>query len=171
MTVTTDRRWLVGLVALLVLATVPVAAGSVAGAAGPTPAVCDTAGRVRHVTDASGTTQWDVQLAGVCSAQLSGTTLVEVVGSGTSTGAGLCGDDLLLRDLALDVAVRERHPVTGRVTVRNQSWTIPVGTFPAATPFLIGGESSGAGAVSSRIFLRCGASGSPEARAIFTFVG
>ncbi len=84
-------------------------------------------------------------------------------------GAGLCDGSVLVRDLVLDVVVTERDVVTGRTVQTAQTWTVPVATYPVASAFLIDGEASGAGVLASRIFARCDETGSPAARAIFTF--
>lgn len=140
-----------------------------APAAGPVPVECDTGGVLSVATDDVGNTTWDLSLEGVCSGSLSGMTVATVQGHGTSNSAGLCDGSGVVEGLDIDVTVTERHVVTGNVVATDQRWHIPVTLFPATTPFVIGGDAQGAGDLFSRIFLRCGESGSPTARAVFSF--
>lgn len=164
------RRMVAATAALLVIGGVLAFGAAPAPAAGPIPVECDTGGTISFETDETGTTTWSVRLDGLCSGSLSGLNLASVRGTGTSTGAGLCSGSLVVQDLDLDVVVSEQNVVTGRTVTTDQTWHFPVTLFPAATPFAIGGDATGVGTASSRIFLQCGASGSPTARAIFSFV-
>ena len=164
-----SRRARAALAAVSMGGAVVALAAAPAPAAGPLPVECDTGGTVHVSTDTTGATTWDLSLEGICSGNLSGINIATVTGQGTSAGAGLCSGSLVVQDLEIDVVVTERNVVTGNTVTTNQVWHFPVTAFPATTPFLIGGDATGAGDLASRIFLRCGESGSPTARAIFSF--
>ncbi len=146
-----------------------VATAAPAPAAGPVPVECDTGGSLSVAPDATGAAIWTLHLEGTCLGTLQGTEIVTVDGTGTSAGAGLCDGSVLVRDLTIEATVTERNVVSGQTVTTHQIWSLPVTTYPAATPVLIGGEASGLGALTSRIFLRCGAAGSENTIAVFSF--
>ncbi|MDQ1374752.1 MAG: hypothetical protein QOJ09_2090, partial [Actinomycetota bacterium] len=120
-------------------------------------------GRVDTAGDATTGVTWNVQGRGACEGDFNPPYIVTAVGTGTSSGAGLCTGDLLTTDLVLNMTVTLQNSVTGGVRTQHQTWTVPLTAGVLAHPFVISGDAIGAGSAFSRIFLRCPPAGDPAA--------
>lgn len=161
---------------LAVLATVAIVAVAVPASAGPlsNKLICVATGNVRVSEPAAGddVVTWNVTASGVCTGDALGPHLLTLHGSGTSTNLGLC-DDLVVRDLAMDVSLRLESVSTGVNNTVSQTWRAPITTFPITTPFFIDnskGALSGAGVMFTRIGGNCPPGGSSGANMEFQFL-
>jgi hypothetical protein len=156
-----------GLVRLAVAGAVMAAALGVmpttSGAVNPTPLAClMLGGRIDTAGGAGGVT-WNVQGRGSCTGDFNPPYIVTATGTGTSSGAGLCTGSLITTDLVLNMTITLQNSVTGGVVTQHQRWTVPLTLGVLAHPFLIGGDTIGAGSAFSRIFLQCPPGGDPAA--------
>jgi hypothetical protein len=158
---------MVAVSAALITMTV-VATGPSSGAGETIPIKCEANGLARvSMPDADGLAHWTVEGSGICSGDFSGNYRVELAGSGTSKGISQCSGDAVVQDLALDVEVRLRN-LSGERTYA-QTWTAPLSNYSARTPFIIGGDSSGLGAIGHHLFLACPGFGNDSASFVFSF--
>ena len=149
-----------GLVGLALAATALVASPTTASSDGPLPAiVCTAAGQVTVVESGPDLLDvvWFVSGQGVCGGNLDEPYTMQFRGVGTSNGAGLCSDTFppVVTDLVISSVVTFRQTVSGGTKTERQVWSAPITTFPGATPYLIGGDTTGAGSMFTRIFLKC----------------
>ena len=130
-------------------------------ASDPLPLTCDVFdGGGLHVADnGDGTFDWTVRGSGVCTGGFPENYSVSFTGAGTSEGNGLCTQSLT--SVALDVHAQFTNSA-GTIT-RNLRWDIPVTPGVLAMPFVVSGDSLGAGVVSTRIFLKCSGTGGTDA--------
>ncbi len=118
------------------------------------------------------TVTWTINAAGLCTGDGVGPHIARVHGSGTSTNLGLC-DDLVVRDLSLEMQLELESVSTGTKTQIDQVWRAPVTTFPVATPFFVdndAGKLSGAGSIFTRLGGRCPPEGSSGANIEWQFL-
>ena len=157
-------RGLVGLLALVFVSGMVVVPSTVAGA-DPIPIVCDAfnnPGVEVAVNPITGIASWTVRGSGVCSGGFPANPSVDFSGTGTSTGAGLCSGDAAAQDLNLKVTAVFTFPE--RTVTQQQTWSLPLTTYPGAVEFRISGPASGVGTAFTRIFLKCPGSGNDTAR-------
>jgi hypothetical protein len=113
---------------------------------------------------------------GSCAGDTQGTYQVSISGTGTSSGAGLCGGSLplLITKLHLTVQVTLTNVFTGVSRTEQQVWSSPISTFPITTPFLVKTARGGIGAGDflNRIHGQCVVPpGSPVAIYAWAFTG
>lgn len=133
------------------------------------PAECDvfdTQG-VSVVSDpVTGTATWTINGNGHCSGgSLSENFQVNIKGTGTSSSLGLCSSELPLTNLKLLVTATFTNSNT--TITQSQIWTIPLAVQPSTVPVTIGGQTTGAGIASTRLFLKCPDAGTDAARFIW----
>jgi len=146
-----------------------VAVTSPSSGAGPVvPIKCDANGSVTvTMPDAGGLANWTVEGSGICNGDFSGNYRMELSGSGTSDGISQCSGDAVVQNLDLDVQVTLRN-LAGEETYQ-QTWTSPLSNYSARTPFIIGGESTGVGAIGHHLFLACPGFGNDSASFLLEF--
>ena len=155
-------------VAAAMIAAVVAVTGPSSGAGELIPLKCEANGLARvTMPEADGPAQWTVEGSGICNLDFSGNYRMTLSGSGTSDGISQCSGDLVVQNLDLDVQVTIRN-LSGERTY-NQTWTTPLSNYSARTPFLIGGDSFGAGAIGHHLFLACPGFGSDSASFLFAF--
>lgn len=112
---------------------------------------------------------WDIIMTGECGGDFGGRYAAFGSADGTSTGLGLCSEDLEMTNLDLDVILfldSVNGPAFSKLL--HERWFAPLSTYPVATPYLIENvagptpELVGAGVLVTRIFLNCTATASPS---------
>jgi hypothetical protein len=172
-----NMRRVVLLVAMLGILGALVAGPAQAAPGGPlsNKLICVMSGRITVTTPDATTTDtvsWFLQAGGICTGDARGPYIGKAVGSGVSTDLGFC-DDLLIKDLALDVDLDLESISSGLTLHRDQTWFAPLTTFPLATPFFISNQVdvlSGAGSMFTRYGFNCPPGGSPAANFVFAFL-
>jgi hypothetical protein len=133
-------------------------------AANPTPLMCVLlGGRLDTAGDATTGVTWSLQGRGTCEGDIAPPYLVAVTATGVSSGQGICTGGLLTTDLVLNASVTLQNTVTGGSFTQNQRWRVVVTPGVLAHPFIISGDTVGAGTIFSRIVLQCAPAGNPAA--------
>jgi hypothetical protein len=152
------------LAVVLALVLVPAGPASAGG-----PLVCAASGRVETTVGVVGpdgqTYDWALRGFGLCTGDFGGPYTVSLIGGGTSTMLGLC-DNLIVRDLNLTTRIHLVSVKTGKERDYDANWFAPITTYPIATPFFIRNTEEsfvGAGAVETRLGLKCAPEGAPSA--------
>jgi hypothetical protein len=128
-------------------------------------ALACTASGTADVAPAGTGFAWTVRGIGSCldvALPLADAQIVSFTGTGTSDTLGLCSG-LVVSNLSIAVQMTLLDPVTNTTRSFNEVWSLPVTTYPIATPFLISGAKSGAGTILSHILATCPPKGTDSA--------
>jgi hypothetical protein len=122
--------------------------------------VCNGAGSFIFDVHEDGSASITASGGGACTVNLgSQLKLVSLSGTGSASSLGLCSGDLVAQTVHLSVTVTAVDPFTGATDVEHYDWSMPVTTYPVATPIIIRGDHVGASLMLNHLFLSCGQDG------------
>ena len=118
----------------------------------------------------NGKYDWAIEGGGQCVNPQSAS-VAHLTAVGSSVGLGLC-DGLVVKNFLLNAVLELTSANTGVTTSQQMRFVSPLSTYPVATPFLVrqNGALTGAGALSTHIFLACPPLGTPSTELVFTVV-
>jgi hypothetical protein len=139
--------------------------------------ICDGIGQTTlSPGTGDGSQSWAIQIQGKCTGDLQGPYAWLAIAQGGSTGSGLCGPGILVKGLSLSVSsfLVSQGNTTANSKLLTETWSTPGGLptiYPVVTPYTVSGTASklysgkpigtvlGAGAIFTRLLLRCPGSG------------
>ncbi len=135
--------------------------------ADPVPITCDVynPNGLILTDNGDGTFDWALQGSGTCSGGFPENFNVSFTGSGTSQGNGLCTEERTAVALTIDAQFTN----SSTTIHQNLRWNVLVSPGVITIPFIVSGDSTGAGDMFTRIFAKCsGSGGTNAARFIWT---
>lgn len=152
--------------ALLIVGATLLTFNPVSGA-DPVPITCDVynPNGIEVSENGDGTFDWTLRGSGICSGGFPENFNVSFTGTGTSQGNGLCTQERT----AVALSVEAQYTNSSASIHRSLRWNVLVSPGVITIPFIVSGDSTGAGDMFTRIFAKCsGSGGTNAARFIWT---